>query len=90
MHAVDVDEMCDILFKKRRIKWVPPETILHGGNDWSKARPDTSKIMCWGGARTGIAVQLGDDGRVIGKHFEEGPPLSFIESMRFRLCLPWW
>jgi len=82
--SISIDTMIDILFKQRRVKWVAPDPdgILHDGNDWSKARPDMTKIRCWESTQAGIAVQLGDDGRVIGKHFEERASAGLVDRVR--------
>ena len=47
-----------------------PDDIVQEGNDWSKSRPDLTTIKCWEGTHGGIGIQLGDDGRIIGKRFE--------------------
>ena len=57
---------------KRGVKFHPPSRVLHDGNDWGNKQQDLSKIICWEGTGAGMAVQLDDDGRVIGKRFEEG------------------
>ena len=87
--SIGIDEMMDLLFNKRRVRWVAPrpQDILHEGNDWSKARPDLTRIKCWEGTRGGLSVQLGDDGRIIGKRFEEGSSMGLVE--RFRYLLGW-
>jgi hypothetical protein len=80
--SINMAEMMDILVK-RHVRWIThPESVLHEGNDWSKSRPDLTKIMCWEGTGGGIAVQLGDDGRVIGKRYEERQSAGLVDRLR--------
>jgi hypothetical protein len=76
-------EMMDALFKTGRRRWrdPKPESILHDGNDWSNDRKNLDRIRCWEGAHAGLAVQLGDDGRVIGKHLEGRPAAGWVDSL---------
>ncbi len=87
--GIEIAQMMELIFKKRRTQWVDakPEEILHEGSDWSKGRPDLSTIMCWEGSHGGISVQLGHDGRIVGKRFEDRPALGFWD--RLLSLLPW-
>jgi hypothetical protein len=87
--SIGIDEVMDILFKQRRIRWVDPapEDVLHDGYDWSKSRPKLAQIKCWEGSHSGLAVLLGDDGRIIGKRFEENRGASFVGRLRALLGL---
>ncbi len=87
--GIGIEQLLEELFKKRRVRWMDakPEEILHEGSDWSKSRPDLSTIMCWEGSHGGISVQLGHDGRIVGKRFEDRPALGFWD--RLLSLLPW-
>jgi hypothetical protein len=74
---------------KQGVVFIPPSNVLHDGNDWSKQRPDISRIICWQGSEAGITVQVDENGRVIGKRFEQGgiQRRSFFE--RLSIWLGW-
>jgi hypothetical protein len=74
---------------KRRARFVDPDpqSILNDGNDWSQGPPpDWTRIWCWEGSRGCIAIQLDEQGRVIGKRFE-GPNIRLVDRLRFALGL---
>src|SRR5262249_7101858 len=87
--STDIAALVDYLFMTRRIRWVAPapHEVLHEGSDWSNGRPDLARIRCWDGANAGLTVQLGDDGRIIGKRFEGKSRMALVD--RLRLMLPW-
>jgi hypothetical protein len=86
--SIGVGEMIDQLVKRRRVLLpAAPLDVLHEGNDWSKVESDQNRIQCWAGMDGGIAVQVGDDGRIIGKRFERWPSPGLLE--RFRIMLGW-
>jgi hypothetical protein len=82
MPARDVNEAARIATEKRRLQWIRIDRVMHEGNDFTREVPDLSRIKAWQSHLSVLTVQLGDDGRVIGKHFEERHRMSVFAEIR--------